>query len=118
MVDGIPSFYTAVSDTYILSVVSLAPSHPHFIAVSSFDGSVQVIDIRSPEQDTVLVLRQRGNTPVYPANSALTSVVTSIPFCGGIISPDDICGVRYSSFRPLKKGTLLTVHASAVWDIA
>ena len=53
-----------------------------------------------------------------PANSALTSVVTSIPFCGGIISPDDICAVRYSSFHQLKKGTSLAVHGSAVWDIA
>ena len=35
-----------------------------------------------------------------------------------MVSPDDICGVRYSSFRPLKKGTLLALHASAVWDIA
>ena len=54
----------------------------------------------------------------YLANSALCSVVTSIPFYGGILSPDDICGVRYSSFRPLKKGTLIAVHGGSVWDIA
>ena len=62
IVGAIPSFYTPVSDTYILSVASLAPSHPHFIAVSSFDGSIHVMDIRSPESDTVHVLRQRGHT--------------------------------------------------------
>ena len=58
--DDVPNFYSCVADTYILSVVSLAPSHPHFIATAAFDGAVQITDIRSPESDTTLALRQRG----------------------------------------------------------
>jgi hypothetical protein len=34
------------------------------------------------------------------------------------LSPDELCGVRYSCFRPLKKGMVLAVHDGAVWDIA
>lgn len=67
--DGIPNLYIAVSCTYILSVASLSPSHPHFIAVTSFDGSIHIVDLRSPESDTVLLLRQRGNAL---SNSHLT----------------------------------------------
>jgi hypothetical protein len=35
-----------------------------------------------------------------------------------VLSPDELCGVRYSGFRPLKKGTLLAAHDGPVWDIA
>lgn len=48
----------------------------------------------------------------------MASVVAGLPFCGGILSPDEVCGVRYSAFRSLKKGTLLVGHDGPVWDIA
>ena len=35
-----------------------------------------------------------------------------------MLSPDELCGVRYSSFRPLKKGTMVVSHDGAIWDIA
>lgn len=35
-----------------------------------------------------------------------------------MLSPDEICGIRYSCFRPLKKGVMLVVHDAAIWDIA
>lgn len=45
-------------------------------------------------------------------------MITSIPFWRGVLLPSEQCGVRYSCFRPLKKGTLLGVHDGAIWDIA
>ena len=45
-------------------------------------------------------------------------MITTIPFWRGILSPDEVSGVRYSCFRPLKKGTILVGHEGAIWDIA
>lgn len=108
-----------MSDTYVLSVVSLAPEYPNFIGTASFDGEVQIVDIRSPEADTAHVLRQRGILPVSQCLIlGLSSVIMTIPFWRGILSPDEVSGVRYSCFRSLKKGTMLVVHEDAIWDIA
>jgi len=63
-VDDTPTFFHGVSDTYILSITSLAPLYPNLFVVGSFDGIVQAIDIRSPEFDTALIIRQRG-TPCH-----------------------------------------------------
>jgi hypothetical protein len=91
-----------------MSVASLAPSNPNFLSTASFDGTITILDIRSPEADTALAVRQRG--PV--------AIVTGMPFWMGVLTPEDFCGVRYSSFRPVKWGTSLVIHEGAVWDIA
>jgi hypothetical protein len=41
-----------------------------------------------------------------------------MPFWMGILATEDFCGVRYSSFRPLKWGTSLVSHEGPIWDIA
>lgn len=41
-----------------------------------------------------------------------------MPFWMGVLAPEDFCGVRFSSFRPLKWGTSIVVHESPIWDIA
>ena len=58
----IPSFYSSISETYIMSIISLAPAKPHFIAISSFDGTTTVFDMRSPESDIANTIRQRGTS--------------------------------------------------------
>jgi hypothetical protein len=37
---------------------------------------------------------------------------------GGFIAPEDICSLRYSSLRPVKRGTMIAVHDGGVWDVA
>ena len=62
-IGDIPTFFHALADTYVLSITSLAPSYPNFLVVGSFDGIVQAVDIRCPESDVALVIRQRGIPP-------------------------------------------------------
>ena len=62
-IGGVPTFFHALADTYVLSITSLAPSYPNFLVVGSFDGIVQAVDIRCPESDVALVIRQRGIPP-------------------------------------------------------
>jgi len=116
---NIPTLYKSLSDTYILGVVSFAPSHPYFIAVASFDGSCQIFDIRSPESESSLVCRQRG---YYPPLLLLISgpchFVSHLPFWDGILCPDELVALRYSSFRQFKKGTMISSHEGPMWATA
>jgi hypothetical protein len=120
--DDVPSFYSLVADTYIVSVTSLAPSQPHLIGLTSFDGQVTFFDIRSPDSDIFPLLRQRGPPPksqlIRIDTSGIPTTVTPLPFWKGILCPDEVCGVRYSPFRLFRRKTMLSAHAAAIWDIA
>lgn len=37
---------------------------------------------------------------------------------GGVIAPEDVCALRFSSLRPVKRGTMVAVHDGGVWDVA
>jgi hypothetical protein len=104
----IPTFYHFVIDAYILNITSLAPLHPSLIVIAAFDGSVQTIDLRNPYSNTAQSHRQR----------TFGSFVSPLHFWGGILSPDDVCGIFFSTLRPTKRGLILSSHNSAVWDVA
>lgn len=81
-------------------------------------------------QSKLPTFARRSQTPLSPfakevstliytrLTSGLVSVVTTIPIWDGILCPEDLCAVRYSCFRPLKRGILLGVHEGSIWDIA
>lgn len=93
--------------------------YPHFIVAGSFDGIVQAVDLRSPEIDSAMVSRQRGiSSPYTMLNIGFVSTVTSIEAYGGFLSAEDMCTIRYGSFRPLKRGTMIVAHEGGVWDVA
>ena len=54
-----PWFYHHLHQTYILSLVSTYPSHPHFLASTSMDGYLRLTDIRNPTVDFVQSARSR-----------------------------------------------------------
>ncbi|MCJ1384355.1 hypothetical protein MMC17_007471 [Xylographa soralifera] len=54
-----PWFYHYLHHSYILSIVSTYPSHPHFLVSASMDGYLRLTDIRNPAVDFVLSARSR-----------------------------------------------------------
>jgi len=97
-----------VIDTYVLGVTSLAPAHPHLLATSSYDGTILVLDIRSPQANIATSTRQRGPAPC----------VTTHPFWGGILLPEEFTLVRFNSLRPVKWGAGMATHGAPIWDVA
>ncbi len=93
--------------------------YPHFIVAGSFDGIVQAVDLRCPEIDSAIVSRQRGiPSPHKMLNLGFVTTAASMEAYGGILSAEDMCSIRYGSFRPLKRGTMIVAHEGGVWDVA
>ncbi|KAL1624742.1 hypothetical protein SLS56_007626 [Neofusicoccum ribis] len=60
-----PLLYRNAHSSYVLSIASAYPSHPHCIATSSMDGFLQLIDIRAPNHDVTFSQRSRtGSAPL------------------------------------------------------
>ncbi|KAF2761268.1 hypothetical protein EJ05DRAFT_257978 [Pseudovirgaria hyperparasitica] len=84
-----PFFYELIHDTYILSISSAYPSHPHLVTTTSMDGFFYLFDIRSPKIDKSWPPRSRIGPP--------TTVWSD--HCQGWLSPDDHCLVKLFSMR-------------------
>ncbi|KAH7139419.1 hypothetical protein B0J11DRAFT_452401 [Dendryphion nanum] len=54
-----PTFYRQVSNTFILTLSSGWPSLPAYISITTADGYGKLIDLRSPDTDTVLTAKGR-----------------------------------------------------------
>ncbi|MCJ1418880.1 hypothetical protein MMC32_005231 [Xylographa parallela] len=54
-----PRFYHYMHHSYILSLVSTYPSHPHYLVSASVDGYLRLTDVRNPAVDFVLSPRSR-----------------------------------------------------------
>ncbi|KAI9714072.1 MAG: hypothetical protein M1812_006519 [Candelaria pacifica] len=54
-----PWFYQLIHQTYILSLKTAYPSHPHFLITSSMDGYLRLTDLRAPDVDYVYSIRSR-----------------------------------------------------------
>ncbi|KAF1978361.1 hypothetical protein BU23DRAFT_563974 [Bimuria novae-zelandiae CBS 107.79] len=58
-----PWFHKQLADTYILTLTSAAPSHPHFLSLTTADGFARLIDLRTPLADAIASPRGRMMIP-------------------------------------------------------
>jgi transcription factor C subunit 6 len=54
-----PWLYKQIADTYILSLASGYPSHPHMLSITTGDGFARLFDLRSPSIDSCFAARGR-----------------------------------------------------------
>ena len=63
-----PAIYSPLSTTYILSITSCYPSHPHMLIASSMSGYLTLTDTREPQPTssagTVISARTRSGQPL------------------------------------------------------
>ncbi len=70
-----PYLYFPLHQTYILAVVSCAPSRPQLISTSAMDGFVRLTDLRSPVADTVVSGRTRLGSSILAWSDTTQSVL-------------------------------------------
>lgn len=58
-----PVLYQTIHSSYVLTIASAYPSHPHCIATSSMDGHLRLLDIRAPHHDFSFSQRSRTGSP-------------------------------------------------------
>ncbi|RJE18822.1 hypothetical protein PHISCL_08839 [Aspergillus sclerotialis] len=72
----IPYFYHRVHATYILSVASAHPTHPHLLATVSMDGETRLTSIINPQTDVAEASRMRVTSPQINFSPILQSFVS------------------------------------------
>lgn len=93
--DGVPYFYHAFHESYVLAVESCAPSRPELLISTSMDGITRLTDVRDPLADTAECQRQR-----IP-----TSFGTWYERGQGILSSDELPSLRICPVRSISIST-------------
>lgn len=70
-----PYIYTSIHQSYIYSLVSAYPLHPHMLISTSVDGYLRLTDLRTPDTDFVLCQRARLGSAALIFAPALHSVI-------------------------------------------
>lgn len=72
-----PFLYFQVHATYILSIESAYPQHPHILATTSMDGHTKLTSVVDPQKDMVETSRLRGGSLTLSYSPILQSFITN-----------------------------------------
>ena len=106
--NAVPEFYHHLHATYIISVTTCYPSHPHLIASSSMDGFMRVTDIRDPTSDVVSSVRSR---------SPLSSLQW-LDNCLCFIGTDDACMLKGMHLRLVEHYVSIIKFSSTIVSVS
>lgn len=73
----LPYFYQQIHSTYILSITSAYPTHPHLLCTTSMDGEARLTSLLDHKKDMVETNRMRVGPPHISYSPWLHSFVTS-----------------------------------------
>ncbi|PGH23367.1 hypothetical protein AJ80_02620 [Polytolypa hystricis UAMH7299] len=74
---ALPYLYVSVHDTYILSIVSSYPSHPHLLGTTGMDGQTRLFSLLDPESDIADAPRSRTGSAQLAYAPFMRSFVTA-----------------------------------------
>ena len=103
-----PYFYQRLHQSYILSLVSTSPTHPHFLATTSMDGYTCLTDLRRPHLDAVTAHRIRVASPPLAFSAHALAILT----------PEDTDSVRALPLRRFFSSTGVGRPAGQVTALA
>lgn len=70
-----PFLYRPLHTTYILSITSAYPAHPHIIATVAMDGETRMCSLLDPENEMVTTVRMRAAAPYITYSPVLQCFV-------------------------------------------
>lgn len=73
----LPYFYQQIHSSYILSITSAYPAHPHILCTTSMDGDSRITSLLDPQKDTVETNRMRVGAPHISYSPWLHSFISS-----------------------------------------
>lgn len=103
-----PLVYIHVHPTYVLSVASAYPTHPHHIAATSIDGQTRLVSLLDPNSDAADANRIRVGT---------SNLIYS-PFLRSFVSSDEADFIRLLPLRRFFTSVYALKSSSTVSAIA